>query len=116
MTRHPESRYIVLQESIPASEHQKMERALAAVLLRVPPAKTFVERLGDALIAEAGLRYARYQQHRQTLRMLSVIGGSVLSIVGGVLVWSVAHRRRDSARGMRLAGSHTHATVSTGSA
>ena len=115
MRQYPESRYIVLQESISAPERRKMERTLSAVLLRIPPAEAFVERLGEALVAEASVRYARYQQHRQILRMLGVVGGSVLSIAGGIVLWSVARRRRYTSRDGLATGSPAHAAASVGS-
>lgn len=88
--------YILLEDSaepttLPPGERQRMESMLVTVLqapfLWASPSPVFIADLERDLVSAA-------QRRQRTLYWLGAAGGSVLSLVGGVLVWYFWHRQQ----------------------
>jgi hypothetical protein len=93
MKKRSTTRYVVLQEYIPASEQKAIKRAVRAVLPRVQAPKAFVERLSQDLIVAA--RRGHHGDPHYALRKYGLVGGSALSVVGGVLIWFLLKKQRE---------------------
>jgi len=79
--------YIPLGQKISPHEQKLLEKSLQETLMLTAPPEDFVFELEDALRAEAQ-RQQRQQTHLwQGLGIAGLIGGGLLSIVGGVWVW-----------------------------
>lgn len=89
--------YIVLQENIPAEEEQALGQYVARVMPPVVPAAAFVEQLGSDLVAEARRHYDVEQRRHRVTRTVGLVGGGVLSVVGGVALWWFVQRKRADA-------------------
>jgi hypothetical protein len=86
--------YIVLQENIPAEEEQALGQMVARAMPPVAPPATFVEQLRRDLVAEACCHYDVEQRRHRMTRAVGLVGGGVLSVVGGVALWLFVQRKR----------------------
>ena len=89
------NKYVVLQEDMPVREQRAMERAVVTVLSPVEPSRMFVHQLAYDLVEEAKHKDDDRQQIYAT-RILGLIGGGLLSIVGGLVVWILVRSRERS--------------------
>lgn len=90
-------KYITLSEEIPFEEKRVLEQSIAKVLVPVLPPESFVQRLRHDLVAEAERQQATTatpegvgaseQRIPRILRVIGLVGGGILYIVGGVVVW-----------------------------
>ena len=92
-------RYIVLQENIPAEEEQALGQMVTRAIPPVAPSAPFVEQLGRDLVAEARRHYDVTQRRHRVTRTVGLVGGGVLSVVGGVALWLFVQRKRTVAPG-----------------
>lgn len=83
---------LILQD-LPSPEEEALGRAVRRALPPVAPSRRFVEALHRGLVAEAGRQHAAERQFNQSMRALGLLGGGLLSIVGGVAVWALWQRR-----------------------
>jgi hypothetical protein len=94
-------KYITLSEEIPFEEKRVLEQSIAKVLVPVLPPESFVRRLRHDLVAEAERQQATkaasdgagaFEQRMsrripRILRVIGLVGGGILYVVGGVVVW-----------------------------
>ncbi len=85
--------YVVLQEMLPLQERTAVEDALQEALTPVAPSRAYVTRLGQDLKAAARTRQAAKQEWLP----LGVVGGGLLSLVGGLIVWLLVQRKKQGA-------------------
>lgn len=78
--------YIQLGQNIPLYERKTLEHSISTALRPAMPNATFVSELEQELIAKAERHYRNQVNALQGLRVIGLIGGGVLSIVGGVLM------------------------------
>jgi hypothetical protein len=83
----PKEKYVVLQEHIPLREQRALERAVVTVLPPVEPSRSFVNQLAYDLVEEARHRETERQHLHQATRIFGVMGGGLLSIIGGLIIW-----------------------------
>jgi len=91
------TRNLVLQDWLFPDEQDVLERAIADVLSPVAPSQQFVAALEAGLLQTAGQR-AEQQPAHHWARALGVLGGGLLSIVGGVVIWSLWQSYHEQAR------------------
>lgn len=105
--------YIVLQESLSVDEENALQRAVVKALPPVFPPQAFVEDLGRNLIAEARRRQDTQQQRHHVARAVGIVGGGVLSVVGGFAIWFFVqrHQRHQRDNGTKMAKSPPAASV-----
>jgi hypothetical protein len=89
--------YIVLQEDVSVKEEQALAYCVAHAMPSVAPAAAFVEQLGSDLVAEARRHYDMEQRRHRVTRTVGLVGGGVLSVVGGVALWWFVQRKRTDA-------------------
>jgi hypothetical protein len=81
-------RYIILSEEIPFEEKHALEKSIANVLVPVLPSDAFVRRLRQDLVAEAERQQtAEEVSESRILRVIGLVAGGILYVVGGVAVW-----------------------------
>jgi hypothetical protein len=85
--------YVVLQEMMPPQERTAVEDALQEALMPVAPSRAYVTRVGQDLKAAARTRQAAKQEWLP----LGVVGGGLLSLVGGLIVWLLVQRKKQGA-------------------
>ncbi len=89
-------RYVVLQDHIPVGEQQAIARAVVYVMPSEGPSQSFINQLSQDLVAEAGRLHAvRLRHTSQTLRLFGFLGGGLVSILGGILIWLLVSRNHD---------------------
>ena len=86
--------YIRLGQRVSPHDQQILERAIRNVLATIPPTECFVSELERELIAEAQHQQQDRAHLGQWLRVAGFIGGGLLSIAGGVWMWSRWQQRR----------------------
>ncbi len=87
-------KYIQLGQGILPREQTLLEHSIQAALSPMLPTDRFVVELERDLIQEAR-RQARYAQNvGQGWRMAGWVGGGLLSIAGGILVWTLLRQRQ----------------------
>ncbi len=79
------TRYLTLREGFTPEAQAAWEFALAAALTPVLPVPAFVARLGYDLIEEAASRLEARQRRRQVWGTVGWVGGSILTVVGGLV-------------------------------
>lgn len=79
--------YIPLDQKISPQEQKLLEKSLRETLLLTAPPENFVIELEDALLAEAQRQHRQQTHLWQGLGIAGLIGGGLLSIVGGIWVW-----------------------------
>ncbi|HEY90043.1 MAG TPA: hypothetical protein G4N98_10010 [Thermoflexia bacterium] len=83
--------YITLNETcaspVSAAEEAGVAEAVRQALPPVVPSLDFVAALEGELLREAARRQAVHQQFRQVAGFLGILGGGILSLVGGMLLW-----------------------------
>jgi len=93
-------KYIQLGQGILPHEQTLLEQSIQAALTPMWPIERFVVELERDLIEEA----RRQERAEQGLRIAGWIGGGLLSIAGGILLWLLWQRRQtqtnDSEAGM----------------
>lgn len=94
--------YIVLQEDLSSEEEEALGQAVADVLPPVAPPRAFVNELGRNLVAEARRRQDTEQQRHHVVRTVGIVGGGVLSVVGGVAIWLFVQRHQKD-NGVKIA-------------
>lgn len=94
--------YIVLQEDLSSEEEEALGQAVADVLPPVAPPRAFVNELGRNLVAEARRRQDTEQQRHHVARTVGIVGGGVLSVVGGVAIWLFVQRHQKD-NGVKIA-------------
>lgn len=82
--------YVVLQEMLPPQEQTAVEEALQEALTPVAPSRVYVTRLGQDLKAAARSK----QVAKQGWFPLGVVGGGLISLVGGLIVWLLMQRKK----------------------
>jgi hypothetical protein len=82
--------YVVLQEMLPPQEQTAAEQALQEALMPVAPSRAYVARLGQDLKAAARTK----QEVKPEWLPLGVVGGGLLSLVGGLIVWLLVQRKK----------------------
>lgn len=85
--------YVVLQEMLPPQEKVKIEAVLQEALTPVAPSRAYVARLSQDLKAAAHSKQAA----RQDWLPLGVVGGGLLSLIGGLIVWLLVQRKKQGA-------------------
>ena len=97
-------KYVVLQDHVPVDEQQAIARAVVRVMPHEEPSQSFVNQLSHDLIAEARRLHAiRQKNTSQTLRLFGVLGGGLVSVLGGILIWLlVSHNHNGEGRAPRL--------------
>ncbi len=92
-------KYVVLQDHVPVGEQQAIARAVVYVMPSEGPSQSFINQLSQDLIAEAGRLHAvRLRNTSQTLRLFGFLGGGLISIVGGILIWLLVSHNHDETR------------------
>ena len=91
--------YVVLQEMLPPQEQTAVERALQEALMPVAPSRAYVTRLGQDLKAAAQSKQAT----QRGWLPLGVVGGGLLSLVGGLIVWLLMQRKKQAPSSMATA-------------
>ena len=87
-------KYIQLGQGILPHEQMLLEQSIQAALLPMLPTDRFVVELEHDLIQEAR-RQARYAQNvGQGWRIAGWVSGGLLSIAGGILVWTLLRQRQ----------------------
>lgn len=81
--------YIRLGQRVSFQEQAVLERNIPAVLTPVRPVETFVSDLERELITAAQRQQREQVQFWRGVRTLGMIGGGLLSVVGGVFMWVV---------------------------
>lgn len=79
------TRYLTLREGFTPEVQAAWESTLAAALIPVLPAPAFIARLGYDLVEEAASRLEAQQRRRQVWLTVGWVGGSVLTVVGGLV-------------------------------
>lgn len=79
------TRYLILKEVFTPQEQAAWEISLSAVLTPMLPAPAFVARLGYDLIEEAVSRLEARQRRHQVWWTVGWVGGSILTVVGGLV-------------------------------
>ncbi len=79
------TRYLTLKEEFTPQVQAAWESTLAAALIPVLPAPAFVARLGYDLVEEAASRLEARQRRRQVWWTVGWVGGSILTVVGGLV-------------------------------
>jgi hypothetical protein len=110
MFRRAGEKYIILQDLIPVEEQWAIERAVIQVLPMVKPSQHFVAQLSEDLLAEAmrqsaGVRQQATRQRNtaQLLKLLGLLGGGLISVIGGMSIWLLV-RRSDEEKSLRERG------------
>ncbi|MCD6345106.1 MAG: hypothetical protein J7M17_05860 [Anaerolineae bacterium] len=79
------TRYLTLQEEFTPQVQAAWESILAAALIPVLPDPAFVAKLGYDLVEEAASRWKARQRRRQVWLAVGWVGGSILTVVGGLV-------------------------------
>ncbi len=83
--------YVILNEGlvspVSAAEAELVAEAVRQVLPLVVPSLYFVAALESELLQEAARRQSIHQRLRQLTSFLGILGGGILSLVGGILLW-----------------------------
>jgi len=87
-------KYISLGEGLLPREQQALEHSIRVALAPASPSEFFVSDLEQQLIDEAKQHQQDQQALLQGLRVVGFIGGGLLSIVGGVLMWLLWRRHQ----------------------
>ena len=91
-------KYVVLQDHVPVGEQRAIARAVVTVMPSEKPSQAFVDQLSRDLMAEARQQEAaRHQQVNQTMRLFGFLGGGLLSVVTGILIWLLVRHDHDEA-------------------
>ncbi len=87
-------RYITLQDSLSEQEQAQLAQAITAALPPQQPSEAFVRELERRLLLaarrQAAMTVARHEQPR-----LGIIGGGMISVVGGLAVWLYLNARKN---------------------
>lgn len=94
--------YVVLQEMLPPQEQTAVEQALQEALTPAAPSRAYVTRLGQDLKAAARSKQAT-KRDWLSLLSLGVVGGGLLSLVGGLIVWLLMQRKKQAPSSMATA-------------
>ncbi len=98
MFRKASEKYVVLQDALPIEEQWAIERAVIHVMPAAKPPAHFVTRLREDLVAEARLQQAAQQERTgQALKLFGLLGGGLISVIGGLLVWLLVQRGSEKA-------------------
>lgn len=92
-----ETRNLILQD-MPSPEEEALGRAVRTALPSVAPSRRFVETLHRDLMAAAARQREAERQFDQSMRTLGLLGGGLLSLIGGVAIWALWQRRRGQAQ------------------
>ncbi len=84
------NKYIQLGQGILPHEQTLLEQSIQAVLTPMWPTERFIVELERDLIEEA----RRQERAGQGLRIAGWIGGGLLSIAGGILLWTLWQHRQ----------------------
>jgi len=89
-------KYVVLQDYVPLREQRAIQRAVVSVLPPVHPTRAFIVQLNQDLVADARRQYeTRAAKTNQTLNLLGLFSGGVLSVVGGIAIWLIVQREHE---------------------
>jgi len=83
-------KYIQLGQGMLPHEQTLLEQSIQAALTPIWPTERFVVELERDLLEEA----RRQERAGQGLRIAGWIGGGLLSIAGGILLWTLWQRRQ----------------------
>ncbi|MCU0522438.1 MAG: hypothetical protein MUF84_17315 [Anaerolineae bacterium] len=90
-------KYVVLQDFVPVAEQRAIAAAVVAVMPSEKPSQVFVDQLSRDLLAEARQRAStRRQGAGQAVRVLGWVGGGILSVITGVLIWLLVQRSHET--------------------
>ncbi len=98
-------KYIQLGQGLLSHEQEWLEQSIQAALPPVLPTDRFLIELEDELVREAERQLRREHDLDPGLRLLGFIGGGLLSIAGGILVWALWQRRRAQKDGDKVMAS-----------
>ncbi len=87
-------KYIRLGEGLLPNEQQALERVIEETFAPVLPSELYVSELEQELVETAKRQYEIQQHMEQGLHVMGWIGGGLLSIVGGVLMWLLWRQHR----------------------
>ena len=87
--------YIPLGRRVSPQTQDRLERTIPKVLMPVNPSEIFISELESDLIAAAKQQYREQAQFWRGMRTVGMIGGGLLSIVGGVFMWMRLRQRRE---------------------
>ncbi len=90
-------RYITLQDELTEQDQVMLEQAISTSLPRMIPSDTFVRELESRLLAEARRRQTVMTVAKHDHSHLGIIGGGLLSVVGGLAVWLYLNAHKDVA-------------------
>lgn len=88
--------YIPLAQRVSPQEQRTLERSICETLATTAPAETFVAELEQGLLTEARRQYHYPLYSWRWLGVAGLVGGGLLSIVGGMWMW-LHWRERHSA-------------------
>lgn len=96
MFRRASDKYVLLQDLVPVEEQRAIERAVVQVMPTETPSYHFVSRLSEDLLAEARQQQAiRERNAGQLLRLFGYLGGGMIPVIGGILIWLLVRRNDD---------------------
>jgi hypothetical protein len=82
---------------MPVREQRALERAVVTVLSPIEPSRTFVNQLAYDLVEEAQHQETGRESLHQAARIFGVMGGGLLSIIGGIVIWLLVRNRNGGA-------------------
>lgn len=88
-------KYIQLGEGLLPREQMLLEQSIQAALTPIWPTERFIVELERDLIEEA----QRQERLGQGWRIAGWVGGGLLSIAGGILLWTLWQRRQTQTSG-----------------
>lgn len=86
-------KYILLEQTLPPRDEAALRQAVAAALPAARPSAAFADALERDLLAEAARQYDAQKNLHAVTRTAGIVGGGVLSVVGGILLWRLHQRR-----------------------
>ena len=93
MFRRAGERYVMLQDLIAIEDQQAIGQAVVQVMPTAAPSQHFVNQLSENLLAEARRQQAIRQKNTgRLLKLFGFLGGGLIPVVGGIVVWLLVHR------------------------
>lgn len=88
--------YVRLGINMQSEERRSLENSIRNALQPTLPAELFVSELEQELMQEAHQHSRTPHRLRSDLRVFGLVGGGILSIAGGVLMWTLLRQNRSS--------------------
>jgi len=96
---YPKKTYIRLGQRVSLYEQEMLERTLPEVLKPANPTEAFISDLERELIVAAKRQQREQIQFWRGVYTVGAISGGLLSIVGGVFMWTILRQQRASDHG-----------------